>query len=162
MPQFSAKRRVPYSASRMFDLVANVEEYPEFVPLCTAMRVLSRQEKKQGEGSGISVVVAEMTIAYKLIRQTFTSRVTLDRSNLEILVDYLKGPFTHMRTRWVFHAFGDDACDVEFFTEYEFRSRTFAALMGAMFDAVFRRMVSAFEKRAAALYGRGPVNSLLP
>jgi coenzyme Q-binding protein COQ10 len=105
--------------------------------------------------NGVAVIVADMTVAYKLIRQTFTSRVTLDKPNLRILVDYLNGPFSHMQTRWVFHAAGNDSCEVEFFTAYEFRSRALALLMGAMFEAVFRRMAAAFESRAATLYGRG-------
>jgi coenzyme Q-binding protein COQ10 len=150
MPQFSAKRRVPHKATQMFDLVADVEKYPQFVPLCAGMRVIGRQEK----ADSIILVVAEMTVSYKLVRQTFTSRVTLDRSNLKILVDYLSGPFSHMQTRWFFHAVEEGACEVEFFTEYEFRSRTLAALMGTVFDIVFRRMATAFEHRAAVVYGR--------
>ncbi len=166
MPQFSAKRQLPHAAAQMFDLVADLEKYPEFVPLCAAMRLRSRQDKDRDKDQdkdrdkdrdkdkGTAVVVADMTVAYKLLRQTFTSRVTLDRPNLQILVDYLSGPFSHMRTRWAFHPAGNDACEVEFFTDYEFRSRALAALMGVMFETVFRRMVSAFESRAAAIYGR--------
>ncbi len=150
MPQFSTKRRVPHSAQDMFDLVADVGRYPEFVPMCTAMHVRQRTDK----GEGITVMVAAMTVSYKLIRQTFTSRATLDRPNLEILVEYLDGPFQRMQNRWAFHAAGEGACEVEFFIDYEFRSRTLAAVMGALFDTVFRRMASAFEKRADEVYGR--------
>jgi coenzyme Q-binding protein COQ10 len=150
MPQFSTKRRVRHAAENMFDLVADVEKYPEFVPLCAAMRVRSRTDK----GEGVSVLVAEMTVAYKLIRQTFTSRVTLDKPRLEILVEYLNGPFSRMQNRWTFLPAGEDASEVEFFIEYEFRSRAFAMLMGAMFDTAFRRFAAAFEKRADEVYGR--------
>ncbi len=150
MPRFSTKRRVPHSALDMFDLVADVEKYPEFVPMCSDMRVRRVTDK----GEGITVMVAAMTIAYKLIRQTFTSRATLDRPNLKILVEYLDGPFQRMQNRWTFHAVGDKSCDVEFFIDYEFRSRTFAALMGAVFDTVFRRMAVAFERRADQVYGK--------
>jgi coenzyme Q-binding protein COQ10 len=94
-----------------------------------------------------------MTVAYKLIKETFTSRVALNRSQLSIDVKYLNGPFSRMENRWAFHPISDNACEVEFFLLYEFKSRAFALLMGAMFDAVFRRFASAFERRADALYG---------
>jgi len=150
MPQFSTKRRVHHSAADMFDLVADVESYPEFVPMCSAMHMRSRTDK----GAGVTVIVAAMTVAYKMIHQTFTSRATLDKPNLKILVEYLDGPFRHMQNRWAFHATGEQTCEVEFFIEYEFRSRTLAMLMGTLFDTVFRRMASAFEKRADEVYGR--------
>jgi coenzyme Q-binding protein COQ10 len=95
-----------------------------------------------------------MTVAYKIVCETFTSRVTLDRPGLKILVEYLNGPFKRMQNRWTFHPAGESACDVEFFIDYEFRSRTLAMLMGAMFDAAFRRFAVAFEQRADEIYGR--------
>lgn len=150
MPQFSTKRRVHHAAADMFALVADVDKYPQFVPLCADMKVKSRVEK----GEGVTVMVAEMTVAYKIIRETFTSRATLDNRNLKILVEYLNGPFRRMQNRWTFHKVDGDSCDVEFFIDYEFRSRTFAMLMGAMFDAAFRRFASAFEQRADDVYGR--------
>ena len=150
MPQFSTKRRVRHSASDMFNLVADVSKYPDFVPLCDGMKVRSRTEKDDG----VTVLVAEMTVAYKLIRQTFTSRATLDNPNAKILVEYLDGPFSRMQNRWAFHAKTETSCEVEFFIDYEFRSRTFAMLAGAVFDTVFRRMAAAFEKRADEVYGR--------
>ena len=150
MPRFSTTRHVHHSAGDMFDLVADVESYPEFVPLCDDMRVRDRREKEDGT----VVMVAAMTVAYKLIRQTFTSRATLDKKKLKIVVEYLDGPFKHMQNRWSFKPTGEHACDVEFFIDYEFASRTFSMLMGAMFDTVFRRMAIAFEKRADVVYGR--------
>ena len=149
MPQFSTKRRVRHAASEMFDLVADVEKYPQFVPLCSALKVRSRTDQ-----DGVTVLVADMTVAYKIIRETFTSRVTLDRPNLKILVEYLSGPFKRMQNRWSFLPVGDDACDIEFFIDYEFRSRTLAAFMGAVFDAAFRKFAVAFEQRADEIYGR--------
>jgi coenzyme Q-binding protein COQ10 len=149
MPQFSTKRHVRHSASDMFKLVADVERYPEFVPLCRSLRV----RKRSTGADGREVIVADMTVAYKLIYETFTSRVTLDRGQLEILVEYLEGPFRKMNNRWRFHPAGEDACDVEFFISYEFRSRTLGLLMGAMFDAAFRRFAAAFERRADQIYG---------
>jgi len=149
MPQFSTKRHVQHSASEMFELVADIERYPEFVPLCRALRV----RKRSIEPDGREIIVADMTVAYKLIHETFTSRVTLDRAALEILVEYLEGPFRKMNNRWRFDPAGQGACEVEFFISYEFRSRTLGLLMGAMFDAAFRRFSAAFERRADQIYG---------
>jgi coenzyme Q-binding protein COQ10 len=150
MPQFSTTRRVRHSAARMFDLVADVERYPEFVPLCRSLKV----RKRIPEPEGVEIVVADMTVAYKFIHETFTSRVTLDRSNLQILVEYLEGPFSRLENRWTFHPTGEHGCEVEFFISYDFKSRTLGLLMGTMFDAAFRRFAVAFERRADALYAR--------
>jgi coenzyme Q-binding protein COQ10 len=152
MPNFSTKRRVRHTAADMFDLVADVEKYPLFVPLCSAMKVKNRAAR----GDGMVVMVADMTAAYKLIRQTFRSRVTLDRPGLKIVVEYLDGPFSRMQNRWTFHPAGEGTCAVEFFIDYEFRSRILALLMGAMFDAAFRKFAVAFEQRADEVYGRKP------
>jgi coenzyme Q-binding protein COQ10 len=151
MPQLSTTRRVHHGASEMFDLVADVEHYPEFVPLCKSLRI--RERTKRG---ATEVIVADMTIAYKLIRETFTSRVTLDRPKLEILVEYLEGPFRRLNNRWNFRPVGDDRCDVDFFLAYEFRSRTLGMVMGTVFDAAFRRFAAAFERRADQVYGAQP------
>jgi coenzyme Q-binding protein COQ10 len=148
MPQLSTKRRVRHAAAEMFDLVADVERYPEFVPLCQSLSV--RQRTKE---AGKDVIVADMSVAYKLVHQTFTSRVTLDRQNLEILVEYLEGPFRRLNNTWKFGAVEPRLCDVEFFIAYEFKSRTLGLLMGAMFDAAFRRFADAFERRANEVYG---------
>lgn len=152
MPRFSNKRRVQHPAWQMFDLVADVERYPEFVPLCSGLRIRSRAP----QADGTEVIVADMTVAYKMVHETFTSRVTLDRANLQILVEYLKGPFSQLENRWTFEPRGENASDVGFFISYEFKSRMLAMLMGAMFDAAFQRFAAAFEKRADALYGRAP------
>ena len=150
MPQFSTRRRVKHSAADMFDLVADVERYPEFVPLCRSLKVRNRIP----EPEGVEVVIANMTVAYKFIQERFTSRVTLDRPNLHILVEYLEGPFRKMENRWTFHPIGGQTCSVEFFLAYEFRSRALAILMGAMFDTAFRRFSSSFERRADRIYGQ--------
>ena len=149
MPLFSSKRRVRHSADEMFDLVADVERYPEFVPLCQSLKVRQRTS-----ADGKEVVVADMTVSFKLVRETFTSRVTLDRPNLKIFVEYLRGPFSHMENRWTFEPKPDQGCDVGFFITYEFKSRMLAMLMGAMFDTAFRRFATAFEQRADQVYGR--------
>jgi coenzyme Q-binding protein COQ10 len=150
MPQFTTRRRVRHSAADMFDLVADVESYPQFVPLCKALK--GRERTPSGEG--IETVVADMTVSFKLVRESFRSRVTIDRPNLQILVEYLQGPFSHMQNRWTFRPTGDAACEVEFFIDYEFRSRTLGLLMGGMFDVAFRRLAAAFEARADQVYGR--------
>jgi len=149
MPQFANKRRVRHSAEKMFDLVADVERYPEFVPLCQSLKI---KQRTQGQ-DGTEFIVADMTVSFQLISETFTSRVTLDRANLKILVEYLKGPFSKLENKWTFEPRGDDVADVGFFIAYEFRNRMLAVLMGAMFDAAFQRFAAAFEKRADAVYG---------
>jgi len=149
MPKFSSKRRVRHTAPQMFDLVADVERYPEFVPLCQSLKI--RQRTPQPDGT--EIVVADMTVSFKLVRESFTSRVTLDRPNLKILVEYLKGPFSNLENRWSFEAKSDIECDVGFYLAYEFKSRVLALLMGTMFDAAFARFAAAFERRADVVYG---------
>jgi coenzyme Q-binding protein COQ10 len=150
MPKFNSRRRVKHSAPEMFDLVADVERYPEFVPLCRSLKI--RQRTAMPDGT--EVVIADMTVSFKLVRETFTSRVTLDRPNLNILVEYLRGPFSNLENRWTFEPKGDNACDVGFFIAYEFKSRMLALLMGSMFDTAFQRFAAAFEKRADVVYGK--------
>ncbi|WP_407051082.1 type II toxin-antitoxin system RatA family toxin [Methyloraptor flagellatus] len=148
MPAFETSRRVKHGADDMFALVADVENYPKFVPLCEALRVRGRQDL----GDGRTVLVADMTVAYKIVRETFTSRVTLMPAENVILVEYLDGPFRHLENRWTFKPIDDKSCDVGFYISYEFRSRTLGALMGAMFDRAFRKFADAFEARADAVY----------
>lgn len=150
MPAFRTIRRVPHSPAEMFDLVADVEKYPLFLPLCEALRIRTRVEKVDLP----PVLVADMTIAYKIFRETFTSRVTLDREANKILVEYLDGPFRHLENRWTFRPREGGGCDVEFFIEWELRSRSLAMLVGSVFDRVFRRYAEAFEQRADSVYGR--------
>ncbi|MGY3575576.1 MULTISPECIES: type II toxin-antitoxin system RatA family toxin [Bradyrhizobium] len=150
MPRFSSKRRVRHTAPQMFDLVADVERYPEFVPLCHSLKIRQRTPKDDGT----EVVVADMTVSFKLVRETFTSKVTLDRPNLNILVEYLRGPFSNLENRWSFEPKSETECDVGFFLNYEFKSRMLAMLMGSMFDAAFSRFAAAFEKRADQVYGK--------
>jgi coenzyme Q-binding protein COQ10 len=134
----------------MFDLVADVERYTEFVPLCRALKV----RKRTTEPNGVEILVADMTVAYKMISETFTSRVTLDRPRLQILVEYLEGPFSRLENRWTFRPTSESGCEVGFFISYEFKSRMLAVLMGSMFDLAFRRFASAFEQRADVVYSR--------
>jgi coenzyme Q-binding protein COQ10 len=136
----------------MFDLVIDVETYPEFVPLCTSMRL--RQRARNAEG--VETLLADMEVGYKAIRERFTSRVICDHAKLTIFVEYVDGPFSRMKNRWIFR---DEpgaarACTVEFFIDYEFKSRLLGLLMGSMFDTAFRRFSAAFERRADQVYGR--------
>ena len=131
----------------MFDLVADVERYPEFVPFCEMLLVRGRRREGDRE-----VLVADMTVGYKLIRETFTSKVTLDRTALEIRADYLDGPFRALENTWQFRPLPDGGCEISFSITYEFRSRTLALLMGTLFDRVFRRFSEAFEARADQIY----------
>ena len=143
-----------HSASEMFDLVADVERYPEFVPLCQSLKIRQRNPTP----NGTEVVIADMTVSFKLVRETFTSRVTLDRPNLNILVEYLRGPFSKLENRWTFEPKSDNSCEVGFYIAYEFKSRMLAMLMGAMFDTAFQRFAAAFEKRADRIYGKRTVS----
>jgi coenzyme Q-binding protein COQ10 len=150
MPRFQSKRRVQHTAPQMFDLVADVERYPEFVPLCQSMKIRQRTPKEDGT----EIVVADMTVSFKLVRETFTSKVTLDRPNLKILVEYLSGPFSNLENRWTFEPKSETDCDVGFYLAYDFKSRMLALLMGSVFDAAFSRFAAAFEKRADQVYGK--------
>jgi coenzyme Q-binding protein COQ10 len=152
MPSFRSTRRVPHTPERMFDLVADVERYPEFLPLCTGLRV----RKRQPVSEGVETLVAEMSVGYKAISETFTTKVTLDRPKLDIHVSYVDGPFKYLENHWGFRPDGD-GCRVEFAIDYEFRSMALGLLMGAMFDRAFRRFTEAFEARADRLYGTAPV-----
>jgi coenzyme Q-binding protein COQ10 len=154
MPSFRTTRRVRHSAANMFDLVADVEHYPEFLPLCQNLSVRRREVDQDGNG----IVVADMRVGYKAIRESFTSRVTLDRPAMSILVEYVEGPFRSLENRWTFEPDPQrpdwDGCIVAFAITYEFRSRMLSLLMGSMFDQAFRQFANAFERRADQVYGR--------
>lgn len=149
MPEFRTQRRVKYSAQDMFRLVADVERYPEFVPFCERLTVRGRRSEGDRE-----ILVADMAIGYKMVRETFTSKVTVDRKALEIRADYMDGPFRTMENKWSFRPLPDGGSEIAFAIQYEFRSRALAMLMGAVFDRVFRAFAGAFEKRAEQIYGR--------
>jgi coenzyme Q-binding protein COQ10 len=154
MPSFRTSRRVRHSAENMFALVADVETYPQFLPLCQSLVVRQREVDEAGNGE----IVADMRVGYKAIRESFTSRVTLDRPNLTIDVEYVEGPFRSLQNRWTFEPDPQrpdaPACVVTFSITYEFRSRMLSMLMGSMFDQAFRRFAESFERRADQVYGR--------
>lgn len=149
MPSFQTTRSVRHTPQQMFDLVADVERYPEFLPLCQRLQIRRRTESDEAA----ETLVVEMTVGYKAIRESFTTLVTLDRPELKIQSKYVDGPFRSLENRWTF---GPDpaGCAVEFFIAYEFKSFALGLLMGSMFDRVFRRFTTSFEERADVIYGQ--------
>lgn len=153
MPEYATSRCVKHSATNMFDLVADVERYPEFVPLCESLRVLRRSVE-----GGQEVITARMTIVYKLIRESFTTRVRLERDNSRILVSYVDGPFKYLENGWSFKPIDEGHCEIGFTLSYEFRSKFLQTVMGAVFDKAFRKFADAFEARADEVYGTQSTN----
>ncbi len=151
MPKFSSVRHVRHNAQDMFALVADVESYPKFVPMCEALAIRSSRER-----DGVTLLVAAMTVGYKAIRETFTSQVSLRPAEHVIDVSYIDGPFRYLDNRWRFADRGDGTSDVHFDIDYEFKNRMLGALMGVMFDRAFRKFSEAFEARADAIYGVRP------
>jgi coenzyme Q-binding protein COQ10 len=148
MPSFATKRHVPFSAAEMFALVADIERYPEFLPLCTGLVVTSRRQGEDGQE-----LTARMSVGYKAIAESFTTRVVTKPAESRIDVRYLDGPFKRLDNRW--HFVDDETgSTVDFFIDYEFRSKLLGALVGSMFDHAFRRFAEAFEERAAHVYGK--------
>ena len=143
MPRHSEQRDLPYPPSLLFDVVADIEQYPEFLPWCLAARIRERNE---------TLVVADMMIGFRGLKESFTSRVTLNRPELKIDVAYEDGPFKYLNNHWIFEENNDGHCRLDFFVEFEFRSRILATLMDMLFHKAVQRMVAAFESRAARLY----------
>lgn len=144
MPGIRETRRLPYSAEQMFDLVADVGRYGEFLPWVIATRVKSDSETE---------MVADMVVGFKAMRESFTSRVAKSRPN-EIAVHYVDGPLSDLDNVWTFRAVDDHTCEIDFVVEFTFKNRLFERIAGQYFDRAFRKMVEAFEARAAQLYGR--------
>ena len=151
MHSFRTSRIVKHSPTEMFDLVADVERYPEFVPLCESLLVRSRES----DGVSAQVLVASMTVGYGPLCETFTTRVRLDRAASEITTSNISGPFQRLNNVWHFrpHASG---CQVDFAIDYAFRSMALELLMGGLFDKAFRKFAQAFEARADLVYGPPP------
>lgn len=146
MPTHAEKRILPYTPDQMYRLVADVERYPEFLPWCVAARVRRR------EGT---VMWADLMIGFKMIRERFTSRVELNAPQRRIDVRYTEGPFHYLNNHWSFEA-DPGGCRVDFFVDFEFRSKLLQQMIGTLFNEAVRRMVHAFETRAAHLYGNPP------
>jgi coenzyme Q-binding protein COQ10 len=145
LPKHNETRRLPYTPEQMFDLVADVGRYAEFLPWVTAVRVRENSE---------TVMVADLLVGFKALREKFTSRVTKERPN-HIRVEYIEGPLSHLHNDWTFRPDGEGGTLVDFCVDFAFRSRIFEALAGQVFDRALRMMIGAFETRAAKLYGAG-------
>ncbi|MCH7865634.1 MAG: type II toxin-antitoxin system RatA family toxin [Proteobacteria bacterium] len=143
MPTHAEKRVLPHTPEQMFDLVADIEKYPEFLPWCVATRIRERKD---------NLVTADMVIGFKVFRERFTTTVTCHRPG-RIDVAYSDGPFKYLNNHWIFEAHGDGGCLIDFYVDFEFKSRIFQAAIGAVFNEAVRRMISAFEKRADKIYG---------
>jgi len=147
MPTHHETRKLPYSAQQMYDLVADVEAYPQFLPWNSAARIRSRTPVEGGE-----VMEADLVISFKVFREHFASRVTLWPDTRKIDTEYLEGPFRHMRSTWQFRE-APAGCEVEFFVDFEFRNVILQGIIGIVFNEAMQRIVRAFERRAAQLYG---------
>lgn len=145
MPRHSERRNVLYTPDQMFDLVADVEHYDEFLPWVAAVRVRENSETE---------MVADLIVGFKALKETFTSRVTKQRPG-SVIVDYVEGPLKYLHNSWAFTPDGKGGTDIDFAVDFAFKSRLFESLAGQMFDRALRRMIGAFEARADALYGDG-------
>jgi coenzyme Q-binding protein COQ10 len=148
MPNHHEIKQLPYSARQMYDLVADVPSYPKFLPWNSAARIRSRQATPEGE-----VLDAELVISFKVFREKFGSRVVLIPARHRIETAYLDGPFRHMQSTWAFRDLAEGGCEVDFRVDFEFRNAILQAVIGVVFNEAMLRIVRAFERRAAALYG---------
>ena len=143
MPTHAEKKLLPYTQQQLFDLVADIERYPEFLPWCVGARI---RERKGNE------ILGDLLIGYKMVRERFTSRVILNRPD-HIDVSYSEGPFKYLSNHWYFIPQDDGGCLIDFYVDFEFRSRLLQGIVKVLFNEAVKRMVSAFEARAHALYG---------
>jgi coenzyme Q-binding protein COQ10 len=157
MPAHEQIRDVPYTADDMFELVAGIERYPEFLPWCGGARI-----RRRDTIDGKEVLLADLIVSYKLFRERFTSRVTLDRAARLIDVAYVEGPFNHLHNKWQFEPLEDGSTRIHFFIDFEFRSRMLQKMMNAVFAKAFGRMMEAFIDRADALHGARRVSAFGP
>jgi coenzyme Q-binding protein COQ10 len=149
MPRHTEKRHLPYTPEQLFDLVADVKRYQEFLPWVAATRVRSDSETE---------MIADLVVGFKAIKETFTSRVIKHRPT-DITIDYIEGPLKYLHNSWKFSPDGRGGTDIDFCVDFAFRSRIFESLAGQMFDRALRRMIGAFEDRAHALYGAGAAST---
>mgnify|MGYP006273052111 CR=1 FL=1 len=151
MPTHAEKREMPYSAEEMFGLIADIESYSQFLPWCEAARIRSRRPTPDGKGE---IVEADLVISFKVFRERFGSRVTVRPEERVIDVEYLDGPFRYLNNHWEFTPTGEKRCMVDFFVDFQFKSRTLQSIIGVVFNEAMQRIVRAFERRAEALYGQ--------
>ena len=143
MPTHAERRVLPHTPEQLFDIVADIERYPEFLPWCVATRIKTR------EGN---LITADVVIGFKMFRERFTTRNVLDRPR-RIDVTYHEGPFKYLNNHWLFEPVGEGSCDLDFYIDFEFRSRLLQMAVGVLFNEAVKVMVSSFEKRAKAIYG---------
>lgn len=148
MPTHSETRHLPYSAQQMYDLVADVGKYPEFLPWCSAARM-----RRTYDDGRARVLEADLVISFKVFREKFGSRVTLYDADHRIDTEYLDGPFKYMKSNWSFADAADGGCDVSFHVDFEFKNAMLQTIIGVVFNEAMHRIVRAFEQRAHALYG---------
>lgn len=151
MPRHHERRIVPYTDEQMYALVADVARYPEFLPWCVSAKLGAREEME-----GRTIQMADLTVAFAHIRETYTSKVTMDTELGRIAAQHIKGPFKHLDTLWTFAAKGDSACTIDCTVDYAFQSRSLEAVMSLVFGTAVSKMAQAFETRARNLYGRSP------
>ena len=149
MPNHSEKRKLLYSAEQMYQLVADVGKYPEFLPWCSAARIRSREIEGDSE-----IMLADLVISFKVFRERFGSKVSLHPLERKIETEYLDGPFKFLKSSWKFTAINETECEVDFFVNFEFKSRLLQGIIGVVFSEAMHRIVRAFEKRADDLYGK--------
>lgn len=150
MPTHAEKRLLPYSAEEMYDLIAGIDRYPEFLPWCSAARIRSRRAEGARE-----IVEADLVISFRVFRERFGSRVVLDPGRMRIETEYLDGPFKFMRSTWDFRDRPEGGCEVEFLVDFEMRNAVLQKVVGVVFQEAMLRIVRAFESRAAQLYAAG-------
>lgn len=148
MPTHAEQRRLPYTQRELFDLVASVERYPEFLPWCTAARITRRDG---------NVFHADLVVRFKVFQERFVSKVTLHPDSL-IDVEYINGPFRYLNNHWRFIEADDGGCTIDFYVDFEFRSKVLRKLIGLLFNEAVSRMVGAFETRANQLYGERSID----
>ena len=147
MPTYAERRRLPYSAKQLYDLVADVENYPKFLPWCVAAR------NRRYEGN---VLISDLVIGFKMLRERFTSRVTLGDGRIDVA--YVEGPFKYLTNHWIFEQQEDGGTIIDFYVDFEFRSKMLQAIMGALFNEAVKVMVGAFERRARQIYGEKAIS----
>ena len=147
MKVHTEQKILPFKPDEIFELVGDVARYPEFLPWCTGARIREKQKTSTGE-----TMIADLMIGFKMVREKFTSRVTLDRPNMRIDVEYIHGPFKYLNNHWTFSPTANGRCQIDFHLEFEFSSIVLQKLIGVLFHEAVRRMVAAFEARAHQLY----------
>lgn len=144
MPKHAEQKKLPYTPEQLFGLVADVDKYPQFLPWCLASRITKREQ---------NIFYADLVVGYKLLRETFSSRVVTDPQNLHIHVEYLSGPMKQLSNHWRFIREPDGSCLIDFYVDFEFKNKLFQNVVELFFNEVVKRMVAAFEERAKELYG---------